>query len=406
MTYATLAVFAVTYALIAGRRLALLPIGRPAGALLGAVAMVAIGALTPAQSYAAIDHDTLALLLGMMLLGVYLDRAGLFARLTGALLRAFRRPRSLLAAVAVGSAVLSAFLVNDTVCLFATPLVVTLCERGRLPYLPFLLALATSANIGSAATLVGNPQNMIIGGMSGLAFTDFLLAALPAVALALAANVALLFIFFGRHLPPALAPIALDPPAGDGHARSTALVTLLVIAGFFAGLHPGYLVLGGASLLMLRDRRDPQAVFARVDWSLLLFFTALFVVIAGLRGTGLVAEAWTWSRGHIDLATPAGLTAFVGLVVVGANLISNVPFVLMVGEHIGDLGAGAFPWVLLALTSTIAGNLTLLGSVANIIVAEGARDRHELGFFEYLRFGAVSTLVTLGLGVTALVLAR
>ena len=406
MKLVTVAVFALTYALIAARRLAILPIGRPAGALLGAVAMVAIGAISPEESYRAIDHDTLALLLGMMLLSVYLDRAGLFGRLTRALLGAFRRPTRLLAALSVASAALSAFLVNDTVCLFATPLVVAICERGRLPFTPYLLALATSANIGSAATLVGNPQNMIIGGMSGLGFGEFMRAALPGVAVALAANVALLLLVFRRHLPASMPAVTVDAGPGDGRAGSTALVTLLVIAGFFAGLHPGYTALGAATLLMLRDREDPQGVFARVDGSLLLFFAGLFVVVAGLRGTGLIAEAWEWSRGHVQIDTFAGLAAFAALVTVGANLISNVPFVLIVGEHAGELAPGPTPWVLLAFVSTVAGNLTLLGSVANIIVAEGARDRHDLSFLEYLRFGALSTAVTLALGVAALALTR
>jgi Na+/H+ antiporter NhaD/arsenite permease-like protein len=286
MSWAIALIFGLTYALIAARRLAILPIGRPAGALAGAVAMVAVGALTPEQSFAAIDYDTLALLLGMMLLSVYLERSGSFARLTAGLLRRFNRPMSLLMALSVGAAGLSAFLVNDTVCLFATPLVVRICVAARLPFSPFLLALASSANIGSAATLVGNPQNMIIGGMSGLGFLPFMTAALPAVAVALAINLGLLWALFRGRLPATMPTVTLASAASDGRLGSTMVVMTGVIAGLFAGLHPGYVALGGAVLLMLRDREEPNEVFLRVDWSLLLFFAALFVVVAGARSTG------------------------------------------------------------------------------------------------------------------------
>ncbi|MEZ4453547.1 MAG: anion transporter [Nannocystaceae bacterium] len=388
------AIFALAYALIAARRLAILPIGRPAGALLGAVAMVAVGALTPDESFAAIDHDTLILLFGVMLLSAYLDRAGLFLRLAGALLRRFRRPRGLLVGVSLCAALLSAFLVNDTVCLFLTPLVVRLCVTAGLPLGPYLIALATSANLGSAATLVGNPQNMIIGHQSGLAFVDFLVAALPAVVVGLAANLGLLLAVYGRRLPsrPLPAPEAVTEP-WSREAKVAALITAAILAGFFAGLHPGYTVLTGVLALMLRDRGDPQAIFARVDWTLLVFFAGLFIVVAGLASTGLVDAAFAGARGALDLGEPAGVAAFTGLCTLGSNLVSNVPLVLMVGPLVGGLADGPTPWVMLGFVSTVAGNLTLLGSVANIIVAEGARDHYELGFFEYLRFGALSTAV-------------
>src|SRR5262249_55307048 len=152
---------------ITGRR-AFLPLDRAAGALLGAVLMVAVGALSPEESYRAIDHNTIVLLFGMMLLTNYVDKAGFFEKLAGAILDLVRSPRRLLAVVAILSGVLSAFLVNDTVCLFLTPVVVALCRRSKLPMGPYLIAVATSANIGSAATLVGNPQNMIIGSLSGI----------------------------------------------------------------------------------------------------------------------------------------------------------------------------------------------------------------------------------------------
>ncbi|MBK7755575.1 MAG: hypothetical protein IPI35_03995 [Deltaproteobacteria bacterium] len=188
----TLAVFGLTFLLIAGRRLRALPIGRPAGALLGAVGMVAVGALSPEEAYAAIDAGTIALLLAMMMLGAWLEEDGLMARGEAALTRGASSPFVVLARVSLVSAALSAILVNDTVCVLMTPVVVQLCLRRGLPLVPFLISLAASANLGSAATQVGNPQNMLIAGMSGMSFVDFTLRCLPATVLCLVVQLGLL----------------------------------------------------------------------------------------------------------------------------------------------------------------------------------------------------------------------
>jgi Na+/H+ antiporter NhaD/arsenite permease-like protein len=401
------AIFAVTYVLIAARRLHLLPIGRPAGALLGAVLMVALGVLTPAESFAAVDDGTIVLLLGMMLVTAYLDAAAFFDRVVGLLLRTCRTPWGLLVVVAVAAALLSAFLVNDAVCLFLTPVVVAACARARLPMGPYLIALATSANIGSAATLVGNPQNMIIGGLSGLGFVPFLARSGAAALAGLVVNVALLRAYYGRALPatlPTLEPLEV-PPATRGLARAS-VVLAGVVVGFFAGGHLGYTALAGAVALIVLERQEPRAAFARVDWALLVFFCALFVVVRGLASTGVVEAVWDRGAGRLDLSTPAGAGLFSALVALGSNVVSNVPLVLLAGPHVARLPGpqAELGWLILAFASTVAGNLTLIGSVANIIVAEGAKDRYTLGFFEYLRFGAVSTVLVLAAGVPVLVL--
>ncbi len=427
------AIFVLTYALIAARRLAWLPIGRPAGALLGAVLMVGCGVLTPEESYRAIDHDTLVLLLGMMLIAAYLDLEGFFDVVVGAALRWCGTPWNLLAAVALLAGGLSAFLVNDPVCLFMTPIVVAVCARAGLPMGPYLIALATSANIGSAATLVGNPQNMIVGSLSKLPFAGFLAVSGPAALAGLLVNLALLRLYYRRRLPatfaPGREPDPTVPAPADGAAAAGAEaaraapgllaprprgrvglvlgVLAAVVLGFFAGLHLGYTTLAGALALIVLDRREPREAFARVDWSLLLFFCGLFVVVAGFAHTGWVDLAWRHLAPRLDLGAPAGVGLFAGFVTVGSNLVSNVPLVLLTGPGLEALG-GPSPrlgWALLAFVSTVAGNLTLVGSVANIIVAEGAKDHYTLGFFEYLRFGAVSTVVVLAAGVPLICLA-
>lgn len=405
-------VFCFTYVLIAARRLRWLPIGRPAGALLGAVAMVGLGVLTPKQSYAAINQDTIALLLGMMLITAYLDEAAFFDWVVSRFLAWCRTPWQLLLLVAVLSAVLSAFLVNDTVCLFMTPIVVLTCTRAKLPMGPFLIALATSSNIGSAATLVGNPQNMIIAHLSRLPFLRFLAVAGPAAAVGLLVNVGLLWLYYGRRLPDRLEVEAAAAGAQEEQARDPAklrrvlLVVGLVVLGFLADCDLGYTTLAGACALIVLDRVEPRRAFERVDWTLLVFFCGLFVVVAGLERTGFVERVWTAARPNLDLSTTSGLDLFAVLVVVGSNLVSNVPLVLLTGPYLEGLGAPPLVgWGALAFVSTIAGNLTLIGSVANIIVAEGAKEHYTLGFVEYLRFGLVSTLLVLAAGLPVLVLA-
>lgn len=398
---AAVAVFALAWLLVAFRRLRWLPIGRPAGALLGAVGMVAVGALSFEEAWAAIDGDTLALLLGMMLVTAYLERAGLFAWSAHGLIGAARTPLRLLLALSWSAAALSAVLVNDTVCLFMTPLVLGIVRRAGLPPAPFLVALATSANLGSAATLVGNPQNMLIGSMSGLPFTGFFLASLPAVLAGMAVHSAVLVVAYGRRL--GRAPIPHDGPA-PSPARDAPLVSAVflgVVVLFAAGVHLGFAALAGAVALMILDRREPRDALAAVDWSLLLFFASLFVVVRGLASTGLPDAAWAEVAPSASL-DGAGLGLLSAALAVGSNIVSNVPLVLLVGDRLASLGRPELTWTLLAFVTTVAGNLTLVGSVANVIVAEQAKDVHELGFFEYLAVGFPSTVLVLAVGVPIL----
>src|SRR5512142_2932263 len=195
-----IAIFCLTYLLISGRRLKVLPLNRPAAALLGTVLMVACGVMTPQQAYRAVDYDTLVLLLGMMLISAYLFLAGFFDWAADWILHRARSPQALLGYLILVSGVLSALLVNDTVCLMLTPLVVAVIVRGRLPLPPYLLALAMSANLGSVATLVGNPQNMIIGHMSRIPFLHFSVSLLPVAAAGLAIQYAVLRRGFRREL--------------------------------------------------------------------------------------------------------------------------------------------------------------------------------------------------------------
>ncbi len=397
-------IFILTYLLIASRRLSFIPIGRPAGALLGAVLMVVFGALTPSETYKAVDHDTILLLFGTMVLTVYLERARFFDWVAHGALSICKTPARLLWAIALLSGGLSSLLVNDTVCLFLTPVVISACNRAGLPLGPYLIALATSANIGSAATLVGNPQNMIIGSMSGLGFLRFIGIAGPASGVGLLVNGLLLWLYYGRTLPQRMGyEMRGEAPQRSDNLWLVIVVVVGVIGGFFMGFHLGYTTLAGVMVLILADRKDPRDVFGRVDWALLLFFCSLFIVVAGLAKTGVVERCWSASADYLSFFQTRGIVFFSTLMTIGSNLVSNVPMVLLTGPHMGQLGQTDLGWVLLAFTTTVAGNFTLIGSVANIIVAEGARDHYRLGFFEYLRFGLVSTVLVMIAGVTMIV---
>ncbi len=398
---ATLLLFALTTVLIASRRLRLLPIGRPAGAMLGAFGMVAIGALSPAESYAAIDHDTILLLFSMMALTACVGEAGGFERLAGAVLRRCRTGLSLLIGLNFVAGALAALLVNDAVAVFLTPVVVTLCRRAGLPYGPFLIALATGANIGSAATVVGNPQNMLIAELGDLSFAPFFAVSGPVAVIALMVNSLMLYLYYGRDLVAPL-EVSVEPPPAPGRSSLGVVMgaVALVVLGFFSDLHLGYTALGGVMLLILLERREASHVFARIDWTLLVFFCCLFIAVAGFNTTGLPAQAWAALAPHVSLDTGAGVAVFSAAMALGAQVVSNVPMVMLVGPHLGQAEPGG--WVLLAFVLTVAGNLTLLGSVANIIVAESARDHYTLGYWEYLRFGLPSTLLVLAVGVPAL----
>ncbi len=406
--WAAIGVFALTYVLISGRRLKLLPLNRPAAALLGAVLMVALGVMPPTQAYRAVDYDTLVLLLGMMIIAAYFHLAGFFAWAADAILRRAGTPHRLLLFVMLTAGILSALLVNDTVCLLLTPLVVAVIVRGRLPLLPYLLALATSANIGSVATLVGNPQNMIIGNLSGLHFVPFTAHLLPVAAICLAINYVILRVGFRRVLREA----RIEPGRGGDAAPTlqkklfwtTCVVLVAVFIGFGAGLNLPWTALAGAALIMVLARRDTHDVLKLVDWHLLVFFAGLFIVVAGLNMTGLPETAYEQVRVVFGHSVPAQAWNLTWFSVAGSNLFSNVPFVLVAGKWIGNFAHPALMWKVLALATTLAGNLTILGSVANIIVVESARGHIEVGFWDYAKYGIPITILTTAAGVAVLLL--
>jgi Na+/H+ antiporter NhaD/arsenite permease-like protein len=397
--------FVLTYVVISARRLRWLPLDRPAGALVGAVACVASGVLTPAGALAAIDGATLLLLFGVMGIGAFLARDGFFTAAERWLVRRAGTPARLLGWVVWGAGGLAALVTNDAVCVLAAPLLVRLVQRHRLPPLPFLLALSTAANAGSVATLVGNPQNMLCGLLGELSFREYLVRMVPVGLVGLAIDHALLWLVFRRSLGACtLDPHAAAPEAAGGRWAVTAAVLLGTVVAYVAGAPMAWTAVAGFAVLMVVHRTETSGLWAHIDWSLLVFFAGLFVVVQGLVGSG--APAWLFARVPlaIDFAEPGSVLRGAAIFVLGSNLVSNVPFILVVREPLAALPEPARAWELLAMASTFAGNLTLLGSVANVIVAEAAREVGGVGFMAFLRVGVPLTLLTTLAGVGWLLL--
>jgi Na+/H+ antiporter NhaD/arsenite permease-like protein len=287
-----------------------------------------------------------------------------------------------------------------------TPLVVAVMVRGKLPLPPYLLALAMSANLGSLATLVGNPQNMIIGHMSKIPFLRFSASLLPVAIVGMAIEYAVLRIGFQKVLG---AAVIQRPEQGtralDGRLLAITFVVLaLVFVGFVAGLNLSWTALAGGALVMVLARRDTHEVLKLVDWHLLVFFAALFVVVEGLNGTGLPDQIYQAVQNVFGASVVRQAWNLAWFSVIGSNIFSNVPFVLVAGKWISNFAQPELMWKVMALATTFAGNLTILGSVANIIVVESARKHVEIGFWDYARFGIPVTILTTVAGMIILVL--
>ena len=401
-------IFAVTYILISGRQLKILPLNRPAAALLGAVLMVSCGIVTPERAYRAVNYDTIVLLLAMMLISAYLYLAHFFEWAADAVLEFSRTPQRLLLYLTLTSGTLSALLVNDTICLMLTPLVIAVIRRGKLPMLPYLISLATSANIGSAATLVGNPQNMIIGHFSHISFSRFSSALVPAAIIGLAINFIILRVGFRKTLQGAVIQreLHIAPRLERTLFAIVCVVFALIFACFVAGLNLAWTALAGAVLVMVLARRDTHEVLKLIDWHLLVFFAALFVVVDGLTDTGLPDAIYSRLQPVFGSSAPTQAWNLTWFSVVGSNVFSNVPFVLVAAKWIARFSEPELMWKVLAIATTFAGNLTIIGSVANMIVVESARDHIEVSFWDYAPFGIPITILTTVAGVTVLLLLR
>jgi Na+/H+ antiporter NhaD/arsenite permease-like protein len=394
---AALLIIIASLAAIAVGRVPRLRINRAGIALVGATALVGIGALSLDEAYEAIDLDTIALLLGMMVVNANLRAAGFFAIVARRAAQA-SSPARLLLGLMLSTGFLSALFMNDTIVLVFTPLVLEIVISLGLRPMPYLMGLALAANVGSVATITGNPQNMIIGVASGISFTSFAVQMVPLALICLLASWCVVMLVYRKTLsapiegPPVLPPIRVHRPL----LRKCLVTIVVLLILLFAGVDIPLAALIAASILLVTRRVRPERVFREVDWGLLVFFAGLFVITGAIEVTG-------WG-GHLFAAVEGlMLTGVPGFSVAAAllsNLVSNVPAVLLFRPYMAAFPDPETAWLVLSMATTFAGNLTLLGSVANLIVAESARGRGvELTFAEYLKAGIPTTLLTLAIGI-------
>jgi Na+/H+ antiporter NhaD/arsenite permease-like protein len=394
----TFLIFFLTYAVVALGRAPGLRVDRTGAAVIGAILMVVSSAIAFDDAVRAVDFRTLVLLFGMMVLVAHLRLAGGFAALVRFVSARVRHPALLLVALVVTTGLLSALFVNDTICLVFTPIVLDVAETRRHRPLPYLLALATASNIGSVATMTGNPQNMLIGTVSGLSFRTFAGALAPVALVGLVIDALVIWAIFRRDLHALStdeAPPRGVPPHGPLLVKST-VVAAGMLAGFLAGYDAALVAAAGAAVLLVTRRVSPKKVYAAIDWDLLMLFAGLFVVVGAAERAGI-------DRRVFDMLAPLGLQTVAGLSATAAilsNAVSNVPAVMLFTRLVPRLPDPRRAWLALAMASTLAGNLTILGSIANLIVVEGARRRgYSVSFWEYARVGVPITIATLAFGV-------
>lgn len=382
-------------------RLPRLQLDRTGIALLGALVLVVAGGVDLDRAAASIDLPTLALLFGLMVLSAQLRLGGFYAATARRLTSLPLGPRALLGMLVVAVGVLSAVFTNDVICLAMTPVVIEACRARRLDPVPFLLALACAANVGSAATLIGNPQNMLIGQVLRLSFAGYALQAFVPTALGLLATWAVLA---WRH-PLEAAGASDDIGAGEASAapaepvppfdrwqagKGIAIALALLLTFLFTPLPRELLALGAAGVVLTSRRMHSRTMLGLVDWQLLVLFAGLFIVNGAFADAGLAERALEGGRSAgLDLTRPAWLF---GATVVLSNLVSNVPAVMLLLHGALHPQAGA----VLALASTLAGNLIIVGSIANIIVVEtAARSGVSIDWRTHARVGVPVTLLTL-----------
>ncbi len=389
-------IFLLTYIGVALGEVPGLALDRTGIALLGALAMVVSGVVSEKDALLSVDYPTIVLLYALMVVSGQLRLGGFYTWVALKISRLTERPAAFLLLVMLVSAVLSAVMVNDIICLAFTPILAVAMLRAGLNPIPYLIGLAVASNIGSAATIIGNPQNMLIGQVGRLHFGDFLLWCAPPTLISLLLSYMLIeFLYRGRFKAAASAVGAQHEswPSFDRHQSSKGLVATLILMGLFFTPVPRELsAMTIAGLLLCSRRMQTRQILDLVDWHLITLFLGLFVVIKGIETTHLPALSIEWLKAHgIDIGN---LYVFAMVSNLLSNLVSNVPATMVLVKFTS--AATPEPWYVLALATTFAGNLFTIGSIANLIVIEQAKMYGiNISFREHARIGIPVTLVSM-----------
>lgn len=400
MELVALVIFAITYLGIIFTRLPYFNVDRPSAAFFGAVAMILTGVISFPEAVRAIDFNTIALLLGMMIIIAVLELDGFFVLIAQKTIAFAKTPSQLLAIVTFVTGLASAFLVNDAVVLLFTPVVIAICRSAKQNPVPYLIAEILASNAGSAMTITGNPQNMLIGIASGIAYARFLLLLFPVSLVSMFIIIAVIRAMYPNEFRRRIILTYIGDNQSYNYASmktSLSIFALVIILFFIShriGLSIPLIALAGASLVLLFGKIRPSNVIKEVDWVLLLFFSSLFIVVRGVEIHG-VFEPFI-ELGHIT-AGAAGMTAVHIISLVLSQVVSNVPLVILLLPILKSAGSEIL-WLSLASASTLAGNATIIGAMANLIVLESAKKEGiDIGFMEFLKPGLVVTAITLSL---------
>jgi Na+/H+ antiporter NhaD/arsenite permease-like protein len=423
-----LAIFLATYALISIRRFPKVKIDRPAAALLGAGLMVVFGVVSPSNALSAINIDIVILLIGMMLLVAGLELCGFFEWVSLRMIKYSKNQFRFLVLTMAVTGLLSALVLNDTVVLLFTPIIIRTCRLLKSNPVPFLVAEAISANIGSVATAVGNPQNAFIATKTGISFVDFSVRLVPVSVVCMAVAIIMLYLFYRKDIDKGSAHEfrkkildagwkAFEEELVKGDSTTTSgirklkerrigLYALIIItAATFVAFIASHVIstpialiaflAGIAALFILPLLTDVKSkeMLRGVDWSIIMFFIGLFILLQGVRDSGLLTDIGNAFPGFHEGEVPSigwltALSAFL------SNLVSNVPAVLLLAELIPVSDTNL--WIALASSSTLAGNATILGAAANVIVAEKSEGMGvEINFWKFTLVGFPIAMVTL-----------
>jgi Na+/H+ antiporter NhaD/arsenite permease-like protein len=390
-------IFLATYILIAVESGRGSHLDRTAAAFCGAVAMVLVGAVPLSEAYQTIDWNTLIFLLGIMILVAHFQISGFFDWIAVHVASIARTRWQLLVLVIFTAGVLAAFFVNDTICLIFTPIVLVVTERLEVPTIPYLIAVATSANIGSAMSVTGNPQNAVIGVSAHFSFLGFLGHLAPVSVVGMLINVMVLSVFFRKELlnhplkqQVKAAPVKVERTLLVKCCFAAALVIVLWILGYS---FPLVAISVGAFILII-GRVKSQNIYRRLDWELLLFFASLFVVIKGFEASGAIEHVIGFFQSGLQGSMISQLFAVSGVMLVLSNLVSNLPAVILFRSVVSSFPNTHYIWLAVASTSTLAGNATPFSSVANLIVLQQAGKKVKITFWEFARVGLIITLIT------------
>lgn len=390
-------IFTITYIGVALGRIPGLVIDRVGIALLGAIGMIVCGVLTTEAAVNSIDLPTILLLYSLMIISAQLRLGGFYTWAALKVTLLLDRPRSFLLVSMLASAFLSAILANDIVCFAFTPvLAMALIQTGINP-LPFLIGLAVSSNIGSAATLIGNPQNMVIGQVGRLNFADFFFWCGPPAIIALIGSYLIILWIYRKEIARHGALPAVDasehlPTFNQWQTGKGLIVTCLLIALFFTSIPREFSAIGVAGALLCSRRLKTREILGLVDWHLIMLFCALFVVIQGVSQNHypnmVVNQLQALGTDLHNLMTLTGVSTVL------SNLFSNVPATMLLVRFL-DTG-NPVEWYTLAVSSTFAGNLVIIGSIANLIVVEQASNYGiKITFREHAAVGIPVTLFSL-----------